>query len=170
MKHVKGFTLIELLITISIIGILVGIGIPVGRGMVEKGHQAACVGNLRNMGIGLQSYLQDHQNKLPTLSIGRKDRTHDIPVLENVLLPYVGNNEEVFNCPADNEEFPQSGSSYYWNHTQNGKHRSQLSFFGTHGRPEQIPLISDKENWHPGGTNILYADTSVSSDLRFITE
>lgn len=166
----KGFTLIELLVMIAIVGALVGIGIPLSQRMIDKGHEVACIGNLRTMGVGLQLYLQDHQQKLPTLLIGREDKSQEVPVLETVLLPYVDNDPAIFACPADPDEFEKTGSSYHWNLTQNGKHVTELSFFGIDERPELIPLISDKESWHPGGTNLLYADASVSSELKFITE
>jgi prepilin-type processing-associated H-X9-DG protein len=46
---------------------------------------------------------------------------------------------------------------------------TNLSFFGIEDRPEKIPLVSDKEAWHPDGTNFLYADFSGSSQIRFTT-
>ena len=72
-----------------------------------------------------------------------------------------------FHCPADKKEFQKSGSSYLWNSTQNGRHVSQLVFFGVKGRPDRIPLIYEKETWHPSGMNFLFADMSSSNKLRF---
>jgi prepilin-type processing-associated H-X9-DG protein len=46
---------------------------------------------------------------------------------------------------------------------------SKLSFFGIKDRPDKIPLVIDKEAWHPHGTNFLYADQSSSSKARFAT-
>jgi prepilin-type processing-associated H-X9-DG protein len=85
-----------------------------------------------------------------------------------VLAPYL-ENPDAFRCPQDKKEFEKSGSSYLWNNTQNGRHVTKLSFFGIEDRPEKIPLISDKEAWHPDGTNFLYADLSSSSQIRFTT-
>ncbi len=165
----RGFTLLELLVVVAIVITLVGIGVPVGRSMIGKGREAACLGNLRNIGVGLQGYLQDHNQRLPELALGRESKGQDIPVLETVLLPYLEGSEDTFHCPADKEQFEKTGCSYHWNHLQNGLHITQVSFFGIEDRPEAVPLVSDKESWHAGGTNFLYADSSSSNKVRFAT-
>lgn len=164
----QGFTLMELLIVVVIIAVLAGIAFPVGRSMLAKSREAACLGNLRSLGVGFQLYLQDNNQKLPTLALGRENKSSEEPVLETILLPYV-ESEDAFKCPADQEEFEKTGSSYGWNTTQNGLHMSKISFFGNDTRPEAVPLIFDKEGWHPGGTNFLYADSSSSNKVRFGT-
>lgn len=166
----RGFTLTEMLVVIAIIAALTALIVPTSRSMVGKSREAACLGNLRNIGVGLQLYLQDHNQKLPVLAVGRSSKNDAEPVLETVLLGYLEGNEEVFRCPADKKEFAKTGCSYNWNFTQNGLHITQLSFFGIEGRPEAIPLVSDKESWHPNGTNFLYADSSSSNQPRFVAE
>ena len=44
-----------------------------------------------------------------------------------------------------------------------------LLIFGKTGQDNRIPLISDKEPWHPGesGVNFLYADLSASTKVNF---
>lgn len=162
----RGFTLIELLVTIAIIATLLGIGFPMSRHLIGKSREANCMNNLRSLGVALQSHIQDHGNTLPDLAAGRSSKTDDTPVLETALLPYL-ESAEAFHCPADAKEFAKSGSSYLWNSTQSGLPYSQLSFFGIKDRPDRIPLITDKEAWHPGGTNFLYADMSSSNKPRF---
>ena len=83
-----------------------------------------------------------------------------------MLLPYL-ENPEAFKCPQDSEQYNKSGSSYLWNSTQSGLLVSELAFFGIKDRPDKIPLITDKESWHPGGTNFLYADQTSSNKVRF---
>lgn len=160
----RGFTLIEVLIAIAIIAGLVGIGYPITRSIVGKSREAACLNNLRSLGVGLQSYLQEHNDIMPTLASGRATKSEDLPVLDTVLLPYF-ESPDAFHCPADKVQFAKNGSSYSWNSYQSGKHVSNLYFFGI--RPESIPLITDKESWHPSGTNYLYADLSSSNKPRF---
>jgi prepilin-type N-terminal cleavage/methylation domain-containing protein len=166
--HARGFTLVELLITIAIIAVLGGIAVPVSMSMVAKGREAACLGNLRQIGAGLQGYLADNNQRLPELALGRESKNSPEPVLETVLLEYAGS-ADVFHCPADKEQFAKTGSSYNWNITQNGLHISKVSFLGIEDRPDAVPLVSDKESWHPSGTNFLYADSSSSNKPRFIT-
>ena len=95
----RGFTLTELLVVIAIIGGLAGIAVPVSMSMVAKSREAACLGNLRGIGAGLQAYLSDHNNRLPVLALGRESKSSPEPVLETVLLPYVGS-ADVFRCPS----------------------------------------------------------------------
>jgi prepilin-type processing-associated H-X9-DG protein len=117
--------------------------------------------------VALEAYLQDHQQILPDLKAGRSSKTEDIPVMDLVLLPYV-ESPEAFKCPQDSEEFAKSGSSYLWNFTQSKRRITDLYFYDIgKDRPDQIPLITDKESWHPDGTNFLYADLSSSNKVRF---
>ncbi len=166
MSKPSGFSLTEMLVVLAIIGALAGIGYPVTRSIIAKSREATCLTQLRSLGVALQTYLQEHNDKMPELATGRASKTENLPVLETVLLPYL-EAPDAFHCPADKAQFEKSGSSYLWNSTQNGRHVSQLSFFGNKDRPDKIPLITDKESWHPGGTNFLYADSSSSNNPRF---
>jgi prepilin-type N-terminal cleavage/methylation domain-containing protein len=165
MNKPRGFTLIEMLVVLAIIGTLLAIGLPLTRSFVGKSREAACLTQLRSLGVGLQAYLQEHNDKLPELATGRSSKTDDIPVLETILLPYL-ESPEAFHCPTDKKEFQRSGSSYLWNATQNGRHISQLALFGIKNQPDKIPLIYEKEAWHPSGMNFLYADMSSSNKFR----
>lgn len=163
----RGFTLVEMLIVLAVVAVLAGVGYPLGRSMVDKGREAACVNQLRTLGAALQGYLQDHGERMPEMTSMRASKTEEAAVLEIVLLPYAGS-PGAFRCPADHEQFEKTGSSYLWNSTQNGLHVSQLAFFGIKDRPDRIPLIIDKEAWHPHGSNFLYADFSSSNRPRFV--
>ncbi len=166
MTKPRGFTLIELLVVLAIIGALAAIVYPLSRSMIGKSRETACLNKLRSLGVGLQSYLQDHNDKMPELEVGRASKTEDVAVLDTVLLPYL-QTPDAFQCPADKTQFDKTGSSYLWNSTQNGLLVSQLAFFGIKGRPDKIPVIADKEAWHPDGINYLYADLSSSNKPRF---
>src|SRR6478752_5393834 len=165
MNTTRGFTLVEMLIVIAIIASLVGISYPVATSLIGKSREATCLNRLRALGVGLQSYLQEHGDKMPELAQGRATKTGEIPVLETVLLPYV-DSPDAFRCPADHKEFDKSGSSYFWNSTQNGLPVSGLKLFGIKDRPDKIPLIYDKEPWHPHKVNFLYADMTSSNQFR----
>lgn len=169
LRSPKGFTLTELMITVLIIATLAGISYPLIQKAVRGSHKAGCLSNLRQIGLGLESYLQDNNQRMPELETGRRSRNEDVPVLETVLAEYL-ESEAVFECPADSQVFRDSGSSYLWNSTQNGLRRNQLSFFGTEDAA-RIPLVIDKEAWHPGandGSNFLYANMSASNRVSFV--
>jgi prepilin-type N-terminal cleavage/methylation domain-containing protein len=164
----KGFTLTELLVVLLIVAALAAIAFPIGNAILARSRSAACLSNLRQIGVALEGYLQDNAQTMPAIAAGRKSKAEDTPVLETELASYLPN-PEVFHCPADHEIYEKSGCSYIWNSSQSGRNRRQLEFFGKSGADQRIPLVTDKEDWHPGdpGVNFLYADLSASSKVQF---
>lgn len=160
----RGFTLVEMFVALAIVGTLAGVAYPITRSFIGRSREAACLGNLRSLGVALQTHLQENNNIMPEMEAGRASKSEGVPVLDTVLLPYL-ETEAAFRCPADKEQFEMTGTSYSWNSYQSGRHVSQLYFFWI--REDRIPLITDKESWHPSGTNFLYADLSSSNKVRF---
>ena len=65
-KNNHAFTLIELLVVISILGLLIGILLPALSSAREQGRCVVCKSNLRNIGLALRFYLDDHEGKMPS--------------------------------------------------------------------------------------------------------
>src|SRR5436189_2450638 len=66
----SGFTLIELLVVIAIIALLAAILFPVFARARENARKSACLNNVKQIGIGLQQYLQDFDEVFPGYYMG----------------------------------------------------------------------------------------------------
>lgn len=61
----RAFTLIELLVTVAIIAILAALLLPALASGKAQGKRAACISNLRQMGIAIESYAPDYDGDIP---------------------------------------------------------------------------------------------------------
>jgi prepilin-type N-terminal cleavage/methylation domain-containing protein len=61
----RGFSLVELLVVISVIALLMAILLPVLRKAKEAAREVVCRSNLRGIGIGIQMYLQNNDDRFP---------------------------------------------------------------------------------------------------------
>ena len=168
------FTLIELLVVISVIGILAGLLLPVLSRAREQGRSTACLSNLRQIGLSVQLYVQDNENKMPRIYDYVK-ATNGPPLpnpltIEKVLSNYLGN-PKILRCPSDDQQlFEETASSYAWNFLINGQDAEHLEMFNLQFNPHQVPLAFDKEKFHRArgeerGKNWLYADGRIQNLL-----
>jgi len=93
----RGFTLIELLVVIAIIAILAAILFPVFARAREKARQTSCLSNEKQIGLGVEMYTADFDERFPPGYIGggevRGSGFYD------GIGPYT-KNEQMFICPT----------------------------------------------------------------------
>jgi len=104
----SGFTLIELLVVIAIIAILAAILFPVFAKAREKARQSSCLSNVKQMMLGVLTYAQDYDERLPFqwqnivnpthIVIGQTVATNYYTWAERIM-PYV-KNDQIFQCPS----------------------------------------------------------------------
>jgi prepilin-type N-terminal cleavage/methylation domain-containing protein/prepilin-type processing-associated H-X9-DG protein len=78
MMRRRGFTLAELLVVIAIIGVLIGLLIPAITGALNAARRAACMSNLRQVGMATLMYARHWEGSFPAdgnLGIEQADRS-----------------------------------------------------------------------------------------------
>lgn len=171
----SGFTLIELLFVISIISLLASLLFPVFMTVRGKARQMACASNLRQIGMGVQMYLQDYDGRYPH-AVDATDRADPdqwsgtpafaaaipkIGLVQDVLHSYV-KERRLFRCPSDTgfsatdfmpgvpldarpSSFEKYGSSYYYR-TEIAVRQSTDASLKV---PDQVNLLFDAAGaWH----------------------
>lgn len=103
----RAFTLIELLVVIAIIAILAAILFPVFAQAKEAAKKTACLSNMKQLGLGVQLYLADSDDRMFFRSGSASSRSGLIPTANgnrwwNLIGPYL-KNKEVFRCPSDSQ-------------------------------------------------------------------
>ena len=185
-KTQNAFTLIELLVVIAVIGILAALLLPALGRAKEQGKTTACISNLRQIGVAIQLYVQENNNRLPSMADQYPGVTSQYSGPEIVLSNHLGN-VNVLRCPSDKWKsdtplpiaakgatyFDQTGSSYSWPPLINGQDLDHLKVMGINMR--KFPLMTDKEDFHAAlgskkARNSVYADVHAERGLSVEAE
>jgi prepilin-type N-terminal cleavage/methylation domain-containing protein len=112
------FTLIELLVVIAIIGVLSALLLPGIASIRDLARVTSCTNNIRQLSMGILSYVQDNDGGLPTVPIGAGDMaTHANPPAFPMTAYGLGKlaeldyltSAQVFYCPGIDRLTPNYG-------------------------------------------------------------
>jgi prepilin-type N-terminal cleavage/methylation domain-containing protein/prepilin-type processing-associated H-X9-DG protein len=163
------FTLIELLVVMAIISILASMIMPALGKAKEKGITIFCLNNLHQLGVAMEMYGDDSNDRMPTSYadiLMKGQGGFNTPSPSNAwtaaLQPYYGQNTNVLRCPALSSRYNQSGYSYFM-----GSVAFSVLAGGTQVQPASVILRSiNTPSFYVLSGDCNYASDPTNADLN----
>lgn len=137
--NIRKFTIVELLVVISIIAILAALLLPALNKARERGRNAVCTGNIKQIGSSLQMYASDFNDFVPytqswkNTGITEPNGTNSNrrPTFAERLSPYY-KKLQIVQCPVSTKQLKSLGNNWHTNYTAN-------KIFGWSSSQETVP-------------------------------
>jgi prepilin-type N-terminal cleavage/methylation domain-containing protein/prepilin-type processing-associated H-X9-DG protein len=143
----RAFTIIELLVVISIIGILIGLTMPVLSTVQRQARKVGCASNLRQIGIAITQYQYENKQVMPTARyMPPPFLSSDLsPPIDEALSHYLPARRDqpnpIYHCPGDFDSvFVLAGVSYQYETSLSGRN---LVTGGASGWGRRTQTLSD---------------------------
>jgi prepilin-type N-terminal cleavage/methylation domain-containing protein/prepilin-type processing-associated H-X9-DG protein len=104
----RAFTLIEVMVVLAIIVIMMAMVYPAFTTISERAKATKDMSNLRQVGLALQTYLNDKDGVLPAINAAPGIGTDLIPV---IYPNYIGKTRKVFQSPFDKRPASETDSA-----------------------------------------------------------
>ena len=185
----KFFTIIELLAVITIIGILASLLLPALNAARLKTRDTSCKNNLRQIGLSLQLYRADYDERFPDYgAIGARDSKGieysganyrrglgendgggpEIYGVAAAISPYLGNNQNVWCCPNATPLKLSYKNTYAWyakyfNYLSRSKGMTFKAAVTTMAQLNKTPILFDNITYGPTPTGKFASSPMLSA-------
>jgi prepilin-type N-terminal cleavage/methylation domain-containing protein len=163
----RAFTLIELLVVIAIIAILAALLLPALAKAKEKGRRANCISNLKQMGLGVNLWVNDNEKSAPPWRVDVADGGTRTPTPkaglawgEHLFLSNEFNTPKILVCPSDKGT---KAVAVDFNELKQTGFKSEAVSYTVHldaGSGTGGEILA----WDQSQTHVLYGDNNLKYD------
>lgn len=154
------YTIVEIMVTLVIVAILIAIAIPSYDKFKRRAEKARCIGNLKVLHTGFDSYILDRNQwpQMPGDSFGWEESDYFEWWIES-LEPY-GVGQESWLCSSDRllKILPEDQDEYVSSYVPTPFNSHRFTPF----RWNQ-PWVAERGDYHGRGAHVLMPDGSITS-------
>ena len=166
----NGFTLVEVLVVIAIIAVLAALLFAVFARVRERGRNASCQSNLRQIAMAMQQYVGDNDGVFPPMLVMADKSTPNSTSShwDEIINPYI-KSRAIFYCPTNKAEssWVYTGGNlpgYSYNSFDLNRRDKARAFLGQHESNfdalSDVALNTDEPIWTENSSEVETIETS----------